>query len=62
MKKKVKPSTLKEEVLYKEWTLCTNGHTHWYTCGVVVEPPAITCVECGAPVIDRGKEMCGTGI
>ena len=54
-KKKVTPQLVTQ---YKYWTFCQNGHTHWYECGVVMEPAPLKCAECGANVIGTGKESC----
>lgn len=47
--------------LKKLWTLCANGHKHYYDCGVVIYPPPIVCVECGATVMKSGEDVCGEG-
>jgi hypothetical protein len=59
-KKKKELVTLALDSQYKYYTLCTEGHKHWYPCGTVIEPPPTRCDEegCGAAVIDFGKRIC----
>jgi len=61
-KKIIKPTVQTNGTgLYKVYTVCANGHKHYYECGVIIDPIPVVAECCGANVIKSGSDICGEG-